>query len=180
MIETLSYTCTFLYLAVLLSSFRFYYYQEKTPSQRQKEGQAKIQLNFKAASWFFYGFWRTTKSKNFPPTHTKFCLGTSLEKYLVFQVPSFNQIKPFEDLKDLDSCCWSHAQWSRHTILYNAQITLAYQNAEIGITSWCESKSYSEEVLHLVGNRLWTPSRSMSFFFFIMQEQFLQFMECKN
>lgn len=34
-----------------------------------------------------------------------FCLGTSLGEYLVFQIPSFNQIKPFEDLNDLESYC---------------------------------------------------------------------------
>lgn len=35
-------------------------------------------------------------------------------------------------------------------ILYNTQITLAYKNAGIDITSWCKNKGCLEEMFHSV------------------------------
>lgn len=133
-----------------VKQFQILWLSRKKPHPNtKKKGRQKYNLISKLHHDSSMDFGELRSAKTFFSS-TKFCLGTSLGEYLVFQIPSFNQIKPFEDLNDLESYCWSHAQWSRHTILYNAQITLAYRNAEIDITSWCESETYSEEVLHLV------------------------------
>lgn len=52
-----------------------------------------------------------------------------------------------------------------HTILCNAQVTLAYRNAEIDIPSWCESRRYSEEVLHMVTGSELLADLSTFFFY---------------
>lgn len=56
-------------------------------------------------------------------------------------------------------------------ILYNTQITLAYKNAGIDITSWCKNKGCLEEMFHsvTVSELLAAPSTG---FFFKVKEKF--------
>lgn len=51
-------------------------------------------------------------------------------------------------------------------ILYNAQLTLAYRNAETDITSWCENKRCSEEMFHLVAGSELLADPSTDIFFY--------------